>query len=340
MTIHHYHTIIIGAGPGGLSCARHLAQHGKEVLVLEMKKQLGAKVCAGGVTLAGVVQAIPTHLIEKEFRCQHVSSSRQQTIVIHRQPIVSTLNRGRLGQWMAARARAAGAEIKTACRVIRLQDKQVTTANATYSCDYLVGADGANSLVRRQLRLPVLHVGRGLHYHLPGDFPHMVWHLDPRRFHTGYSWIFPQDGRASIGAYGARQDISAQKLKKGLQEWLTEMNIDWRGQKIEAAMINYDYRGWQFGSTFLVGDAAGLASGLTGEGIVPAIISGQAAAKRILDSNAPCRKMARLIKNHRRHSQLLRLAGYNRQVAAVIMEGLILALRAGIIPFSSLEMAH
>jgi flavin-dependent dehydrogenase len=42
-----YDVIIIGAGPGGLSCARHLAGSTKKVLVLEKSAGLGEKICLG-----------------------------------------------------------------------------------------------------------------------------------------------------------------------------------------------------------------------------------------------------------------------------------------------------
>ena len=42
--------VIVGAGPGGLACARLLAEHGLDVLVLERKKEAGPKVCGGGIT--------------------------------------------------------------------------------------------------------------------------------------------------------------------------------------------------------------------------------------------------------------------------------------------------
>ncbi len=55
--------------------------------------------------------------------------------------------------------------------------------------------------------------------------------------------------------------------------------------KFEAAHINFDYRGFAFGNRFLAGDAAGFASGLTGEGIYPAILSGEEVARGILNKN-------------------------------------------------------
>ena len=58
-----YSVIIIGAGPGGLACARLLAEQGMDVLVLERKSIVGPKVCGGGITWDGLLGRVPMNLI-------------------------------------------------------------------------------------------------------------------------------------------------------------------------------------------------------------------------------------------------------------------------------------
>ena len=55
--------VIVGGGPGGLTCAERLAQKGVEVLLLERKSAFGHKVCAGGVTS----QTFPIEQWEEAF---------------------------------------------------------------------------------------------------------------------------------------------------------------------------------------------------------------------------------------------------------------------------------
>ncbi len=114
--------------------------------------------------------------------------------------------------------------------------------------------------------------------------------------------------------------------------------MNFKELKAEAATINFDYRGWRFGNIFLVGDAAGLASGLTGEGIYPAVLSGETVAKTILDSAYDCGKLDTLIKKQRRHTKLLTFCGSRTFVATAVLETLVAALKLKILSFKSLEL--
>ncbi|MFC2154343.1 NAD(P)/FAD-dependent oxidoreductase, partial [Candidatus Altiarchaeota archaeon] len=59
--------VVVGAGPGGLEAARVLAEAGRQVLVLEEKKDFYRKVCAGGVNIGNLNIDIPPHIVEKKF---------------------------------------------------------------------------------------------------------------------------------------------------------------------------------------------------------------------------------------------------------------------------------
>ena len=332
-----FHTIVIGAGPGGLACATALARSGKEVLLLERQQEVGAKVCAGGVTWAGLCSRLPEDLIEKSFRQQHVFSPSQHAVVRARDPIISTVDRRKLGEWMLAQARAAGVTVMTATRALGVADGSLETSAGRFGWRHLVGADGSSSLVRRALGLPCERVGTGINCMVPGDFAHMEWHLENRLFRHGYAWIFPHRGAASVGAYAARQGARPRDLLACLPEWAKQRGIDLRGAKIQAALINFDYRGWRFGNMFLVGDAAGLASGLTGEGIYPAILSGETAAATILDKDYRSPKMERLIRKQQLHARFLRLLRGSLS-CRLAMEAFVFALRTGMVGFRALEM--
>jgi len=333
-----FRTIIIGAGPGGLACARLLASHGEEVLVLEKKHRIGPKVCAGGITWAGLRTMVDPGTEEAAFPAQHIFSPLQQVVVREKKPIVATVDRFKLGQIMACRATEAGALIRTGTRVEKIGPNTLEAAGKRYTFKYLVGADGSSSIVRQHLGLTTRDLGIGIQYWLPRSYPKMEWHLDHRFFGSGYGWIFPHRDKISVGAYACRNSCRPCRLQDGLQKWLKKKRLPFEDLRSEAALINFDYRGWNFGNFFLVGDAAGLASPLTGEGMFPAYLSGEAVALAILKRNPLDRRMKTLLRKHRQHLFFQRLAGRSILVNMLLAELLNAALRTGALRFHSLEM--
>lgn len=333
-----YHTIIAGAGPAGLTCATILAQAGKKVLVLERNHRIGPKVCAGGITWSGIKNRVPPQLIEKSFCEQKVCSHWQQTVIRAREPLISTIDREVFGQWMLQEALTAGVEVKTSAQVKSFTDNRLKTGSEEFEFDFLVGADGSSSTIRRLLNIPTDKVGVGINFFVPGDFPAMEWHLDNKFFANGYGWIFPHRHSASIGAYVDRQSMTPAILKKNFHLWTQKHGINLGQGKMTSALINYDYRGWRFDNCFLVGDAAGLASALTGEGIYPAIISGEEAAKTILNPHHDSVAMKNLLARHNLHRRMVSLTASNKLICRLITEAMVTALRTGLIPFSALEM--
>ncbi len=335
----YFHTIIIGGGPAGLSCAAALARHGHRVIVLERRKRPGPKVCAGGIPWhAREELQLPKGLIEASFPAQHVYTPRQRAVIRSPNPIISTVNRERLGQWLTRKAREAGAVIASGCPALSINASHVTTPERRLSYKNLVGADGSASIVRRYLQLPTVKMGVGINFQIPVKLPHMEWHLNAARFNSGYAWIFPHRESSSIGIYADRHDLPPPLMEKRLRAWAAGRNINLNGCRARAALINFDYRGWNFGNVFLTGDAAGLASGFTGEGIYPAIISGRAIAGAIIDPGYRPRRLERLIHRQRRHQQMQKFFTGNKVICQTALEMIVLAMRVGLLDFRLLEM--
>jgi len=338
--------LVVGGGPGGLTCATLLAQQGAKVVLVERKPAIGPKVCAGGITWHGLIKHVPTHLIEREFPRQVIVTPRQRIVVAEKNPIIATINRERLGQWMAEQAEAAGVTLLAGTWVAGFEHGWATLERPDghrmrLGFGHLVGADGSNSLVRRALGLPSMTMGIGLNCMLPGHHPQMEWHLNPELFGSGYGWVFPHNEVCSIGAYGETRLYTARMLKQRLIRWADQQGFRLDPHTIRAGLVNFDYRGVRFDNqTWLIGDAAGLASGLTGEGIYPALISGQVVARMILDPLYPGNELKALAKKHRRHSRIVALAGRHPRLCAMLMEALVLLLRMKVIDFHSLEMAE
>ena len=340
-----YDVVIVGGGPGGLRCAALLAERGVKVLLLERQKRIGNKVCAGGITWGGLISTLPEKLIQKTFSSQRIRTTYQDFQIDATTPMICTVNRCDLGGYMAELALKHGAELKTGCRVVDIDANQVSFSDGhddhQVSYDFLVGADGSNSKVRKYLGLdttPTKH-GIGLHYLAADGGTEMVWNFNSELFGSGYSWIFPHQSCASVGCYLSDNSMAPLQLKKNLDRWLGDQRIETVGCRFEADKINIDYRGWRFGSRFLVGDAAGLASPLTGEGINPAWVSGEAVAATIVDPDHQPEHLHRVIKRHHTHRTMSRIAGRSRVLSLVLSEFSALLLRFKMIGFEKFEMA-
>ena len=334
-----FHTVIVGGGPGGLACATLLARQGKDVLVLERNGEIGPKVGAGGIPAAAQSLGFPETLWEKSFTRQHISSNWQHTVIQDDKPIIRTVDRGRLGRWMAERAQAAGVNIATNSLVREINEDRVQIRGGEeFGFSFLVGADGSSSLVRRQMGIPTDKMGIGINYQIAGDFSEMQWHLNTDLFGNGYAWIFPHQDTASIGVYARRSTSKPGMLLNSLHQWAAGHGHELKSRQPQAALINFDFRGWRFNNRFLIGDAAGLASGLTGEGIYSAIVSGEEVARTILDPGYESKKMDQLIKKHQQHAHVLDLASGGKLAGKLILEAMVFCLRTGLIPFSALEM--
>ncbi len=340
-----FDVIIVGAGPGGLACAEITASQGLRTLVLERKKDLGKKVCAGGITWNGLIKKVPKDISERQFNEQFIFSRCQKACISSPTPIIATVNREKLGRQMGDKALQAGAKIYLNCQAVSINGNELTYFNKTtqkaecQAFGYLVGADGSSSMVRRHLGIPTKNIGIGINYQLPGSFPDMEWHLDSGLFKSGYSWVFPHKETVSVGAYVDARVMKAKKLKENLMKWSSKWGYPLTDHKGAAEYINYDYRGHRFKNIFLVGDAAGLASGLTGEGIYPAIISGETVARCITTPGFSPLELQKMIKNHVRHRKMVSILGINQLSSFLLAELVTFGLKKKLINFSVAEMA-
>lgn len=340
-----YDVIIVGAGPAGLSCAEVTARSGASTLVLERKKLIGQKICAGGITWNGLISKLKD-ISERRFKTQHIYSKNQSFSVTDVNPIIATVNRVTLGQLMLKNALEVGAIVRSNCQVTSITDNTISILNREsgqseqVKYGILVGADGSSSTVRKYLHIPVTDFGVGINYMVEGHFPTMQWHLNSSLFGSGYSWIFPHSERASIGAYADAKSVSATFLKKSLHIWARNNKINLAESPLTAERINYDYKGYRFNNIYLIGDAAGLASALTGEGIYPAIISGETIGSEICGIMDAKDDYKNLLQNHRTHRVIAKIARTHPVISTCLSELICYGLKKNIIDFRSAEMAH
>lgn len=300
-----FDVIIIGAGPAGLSCAESLKNSKLKVLILEKNKIIGPKVCGGGLTFLDKQFNLPLNK-SRIFKKQATYLNKNRSVVNLINPL-RTMSRSDLGEFMVSKiSDAKNITIKKDIFVKEIGGNTITTSDGKYYFDFLVGADGSNSIVRKHLNLPSKYY-MGIQYILPKIMQEMAWFLNPKSIGSGYGWIFPHINYTSVGVFFDPKKITATIAKRALDNFLSEQKIDARDAKLEAAPINCKYVGLKFKNIFLAGDAAGLASACTGEGIAYAITSGEEIGKMILNEDFNPARIKKIIKYKNRQERILNI---------------------------------
>jgi flavin-dependent dehydrogenase len=296
---------IIGAGPAGAHLAARLASAGLDVALFDPK---GAweKPCGGGLTARALrefsflLEGAGSRMVERVT----ISSASGLTVSVRLEDPLAIYSRRALNGLLLDRAICAGARFIQA-KASRLEKRGglweiVTSSRERWSARFLVGADGAASFCRRRLVAPFpkrdLSIAFG--YNLDIDsLPQRARRADEIviRFLkglSGYIWAFPRVGVVNFGIICKLGEISSEMLRSMLESFISEYcsgqlpalrRMNFFGAKVPtlAATTWAAHRasgpGWA-----LIGDAAGFADPITGEGIYYALKSADLLADALL----------------------------------------------------------
>ena len=307
-----YDVIIVGAGPGGLSCAKSLTGSGLRILVLDKSSDLGKKICSGEISSKVLPGENPSEVFHgaQEWRTFIAGTSSGTVSIPFERPYLWTVGRY---EFESSLMEQCDADIRLSEPVTSITKECVVTPKGSYRYKYLVGADGSFSVVRPFLGLPMEHiVGWAFHFVLPVPCREFRVYWLPDVFPGGYGYMMSK-GRNATMVGGAMAGTNALRiLAPRVREWVRkEFNLTPMTLRSEAFRGNADYRGWKFGNVFLVGDAAGLLNPVTTEGIYYAVKSGEGVAKHILGDTEGARIMERLASTHK--SQVLLFDIFTRE---------------------------
>lgn len=293
--------IVVGAGPAGSRAARLLAEARFRVLLLEKEKLPRYKACAGGLTGKAQTECGLSldGLVERWVYGSRCQLDENHPIVVARneEPSVAMVMRDRFDAALTEAAQNAGARLMEEVKVRDIEEEsaavRVKTSKGSYRSRFLLGADGAASIVSQCLKLKVktqynpavqaeLCPPKGK---LEPPFESLAFY-DMGAIPGGYGWVFPKLAHYSTGLCSTYAHI--RKIMPLFRAFLASHSF------LEGCTPK-TIRGWLIpcGTTggsivtrrcALAGDAAGCADPLTGEGIAYALISGRLAASSITDA--------------------------------------------------------
>ncbi len=284
--------VIVGAGPGGLTAGKILADGGKDVLILDKNPidRIGDKACAGGC-LPHTMERIPDEIIENKTDTINVVIDGKKVSFTYKKPFLGFCSRLELGKWQLREAETSGCRVKPNSKVIGFDStkKEVNLADgSTVKYDYLIGADGSNSIIRRSLGFKNGVKAVAVEYTVPndGNLNDCEMYIDVGNLGITYGWIFPHGKYASVGTGGLPELMPIKSVEKSFVDLMAKRGINFDSKEVvrRVAPIYMSYHGFSHknGTVFLVGDAASFACTFDGEGIYEAIKSGELAAKKIL----------------------------------------------------------
>jgi menaquinone-9 beta-reductase len=289
----HADVLIVGGGPAGSACARRLAQHRIECLVLDRCEFPRAKPCAGWITPA-VVKELGLEPGEyphgfTTLRTLTVCIGRFRLRVPNRQ---HAIRRVEFDHWLLRRS-GVPVHQHTVRSIVRSGSGYVI--DGEFASQYLVGAGGTGCPVYRTVfEADHPRTRGGLIVAWEEEFEHPHAGDDCRlwfgRTLPGYAWYVPKargfvnvgvglrvEGSTSIGAILRThwQELVETLARAGL---VRHHAFRPNGHRY---YLRQDLGAVREGNAFITGDAAGLATLDMGEGIGPAIRSGTLAAEAI-----------------------------------------------------------
>ena len=267
---------VIGGGPAGLAAAIAARQRGLRVIVADGMCPPIDKACGEGLMPDGLAAFERLGLQLPLTKCfpfqgiRFLSNNLTADALFPDRGVGLAARRPVLHRVMAERALQVGAELLWGRPVTGITAEEVQAGTEFFRSQWIIGADGSNSRVRRWAGLEASHQPRlryafRRHYRLTPWTDHMEVHWGERC--QGYATAV---GENEVCVVIASNDANL-RFPAALQE------LRWLSARLEGAEPTTAERGavtgnkrlkrvWR-GNMALIGDAAGTVDAITGEGL-------------------------------------------------------------------------
>lgn len=296
-----FDAVIIGAGLAGLQCAKLLSQKGAKILLVDRKTDLSKGIHTTGIFVRKTLEdfEFPENSLGKAVRKVSLYSPNLKTVELQ-----SEKDEFRVGKMAViynalleeavengvnfARATAyKGAEFSAGETIVKLEKRGELYEVKT---KVLIGADGANSRVAKDLKLDEnkeLIVGYEEVFHSKNANiePRLYCFLDAKLAPGYLAWIADDGEEIHIGTGGYASEFNPREALKSFKEKTRELFdldgaelVETRGGQIPVGGVLQriaNERG------LLIGDAAGAVSPLTAGGLDPCLRLSKLAAEII-----------------------------------------------------------
>jgi geranylgeranyl reductase family protein len=313
----HPDVLVVGAGPAGSTAARALAVGGARVRLLERARFPRNKPCGGGITtracsrfpyLGPALDRIATHRVSRLYLEGPSGRGVELTSPV---PAVVLVRRMEFDALLARLAVEAGADLVEDAWASQVEAgdeavRVVTRDGRVFEAAYLVAADGVNGVAARRLGLSQgwdeSAVALDMMEEVPNErlravAPDTLWVSYGAAGTDGYGYVFPKRGYVNVGIgcllehFRRRVDAAPYEMQ---QRFVSDLR---RRDVLEGASSRTDFtpchipvggpisRTWR-GRALVAGDAGGFVNAYTAEGIYYAMVSGDLAARAILEDAA------------------------------------------------------
>ena len=296
-----YDVIIVGAGPAGSAAAKILAENGFKVAIFEKMKLPRFKACGGGVA----IQCLDS-LKKLEVDVEEVALQEYKGFMLSYRDIIATCKLDMIMGWgvyrkdfdylLTKKAENSGAKVFDKQKVIGFKENgdniKLVTESGVEQTRILFGADGINSTIRKKLGIDYdrSKLGFCLESEIKTtkskieEYGDMI-NLDLSCLKEGYAWVFPKKRAGTvnvgIGTYLETAQSPDMPMKDVLLKFIRDKGLSDKLTNLSGALIPFGGTVNCFGkqNTILLGDAAGMVSPMSGEGIPYALDSGVIAAE-------------------------------------------------------------